>query len=149
MIVIQGMLLWHFHIYICCIPVWFILSTILPLPTFPFLRWLQQVSVFHSHVCTERTSTTFPLPLHLTQPMLHSCPSSFKCLFWFSGDFDWCFTYKYIVLKSVSPPPLLCLTLFPYPVWFGSCQCVSWCLVPTHVMNLIIIHSFFPPLSLL
>lgn len=35
---------WCFHPYIYCIPIWFMLSIIFPLPPFPFLKWL---SIFH------------------------------------------------------------------------------------------------------
>jgi hypothetical protein len=59
--------LWHVHIHIHCIPVWFILYIILPLLPLPFSKWLWQVSVFHIHTCIENKLTIFTLlyPLHL------------------------------------------------------------------------------------
>jgi hypothetical protein len=76
----------------------------------PFLRWFQQVSVFHVHICIESTSTftffynpSFPTSaLLIAWPYLHSCPSLFRCLFIFQlGFLPWYFNCKYFVLKSV------------------------------------------------
>jgi hypothetical protein len=61
MTVIQRSLLWHFHIYIYCTPIWFIPSINLPLLPLPFSKWLWLVSVFHIHTCIESTSTIFTL----------------------------------------------------------------------------------------
>jgi hypothetical protein len=49
-----GVSLWHFHIFIYCIPVWFIPSTNLPLLPLLFLKWLWQVSMFHLHTCIKK-----------------------------------------------------------------------------------------------
>jgi hypothetical protein len=81
--------------------------------------------------------------LPLTQPVLCSCPSLFRCLFIVQWEF--CLSLLPVnitCLSQSSLPSLVFLTLFPHPVLFSSFQCVSLCLIPTHI----IIHflSFFP-----
>jgi hypothetical protein len=81
------MIVRHCHIFIYYTLVWFIHSIIL-LPTpFPFLKWLQQVSMLHIHICIESISAIFTLlyRLYLLFPS-HWCPplnmTCFTFLWW-------------------------------------------------------------------
>jgi hypothetical protein len=42
-ILIQGVSLWHFHVYMYYNPTWFIFSVFLLSTLVPFLQWFQQV----------------------------------------------------------------------------------------------------------
>jgi hypothetical protein len=72
----------------------------------PFLKWLQQVSVFCIHTYIENTSVVFTLiysPLPLVPSPYHDLfsipvPYCFKYLLLFSGVLPWYFTCKSVVL---------------------------------------------------
>jgi hypothetical protein len=105
MMVTQGVLLWHFHTYVWCSLVLFITPIILPLLPLPFYKWLRQVTVFHIHTLTERTSTifTFLYPPHL--------PSSSH---YYPALNMTCFTFlSFIVLVLVHCSVWLCLGILP------------------------------------
>jgi hypothetical protein len=55
-----GGFLGHVHICVHWTLDWLI-SPFFSLPPTPFLKWLQQVSVFHTHTCVARTSSMFTL----------------------------------------------------------------------------------------
>jgi hypothetical protein len=83
-----GDFVWHFHICIQYIPVWFITSIILPFLPSPFLKWHQQISnirvyVFicmnmypYSYMCRKYINHIIHCPLPssftLTLPLAHS-----------------------------------------------------------------------------
>jgi hypothetical protein len=121
LIVIQG---FHcnisIYIYIYYTLIWFISSIILHPNPFPFLKWLQQVSMFHIHTCIENISTRLTLlcftlfiypPLEcppLNRTYLHSCTLLFKCVFFV----QWWFylgilPINILWLNESNPSPLL------------------------------------------
>jgi hypothetical protein len=132
MTVIQRGMLWHFHIYMYYAPNLFINSIIFPPTPFTFLWCLQHISMFYNNACIEGTSTIFtfftfifylPVPtsaLHLTQPVLYSYPSFFRCVF----IAQWKFCVG-ILLTNI-----LFLILSPTSCAIQWFSVVSLCLVP-------------------
>jgi hypothetical protein len=85
-IAIQGVSLWHFHVYVHCNPNLFISFIFLLSSLVSFLWWLQQVQKFCIYSCIEKTSTTFtcltsffyPPPLTFISRDCSRCPSSLE-----------------------------------------------------------------------
>jgi hypothetical protein len=119
---------------------WFISSIILLTTPLPFLWWLPQVSVFHIHSCIESTSSIFILFavfIYLPHPVLHSCPSLFRCLFavqW--GFYLGILPINILCLSQFNPPSILFLTLFPHPAFFNSFQWEIWGECPVYLFFL-------------
>jgi hypothetical protein len=128
---------------------------------FPFLKWLLQVSVFHTHTCVENTSIIFTLlySLHLPSPpmrtLLLTCPALPSCLLLFSGVLPWYFTCKYIVLQSVKSLYYSSLPFPPIPpippillIQFSVCFVVSCSCTDVNIIHCLFFSpSLFPPLA--
>jgi hypothetical protein len=93
------------------------------------------------------------LPSHSTSalllawPVLHSCPSLFKCLSVVQRSIRLCILLVDILcLSQCSTFPLFFLTFFPHPVLLTSFWCILLCLVPTQMwcvsLLFILYHSF-------
>jgi hypothetical protein len=165
MTVIQRGMLWHFHIYMYYAPNLFINSIIFPPTPFTFLWCLQHISMFYNNACIEGTSTIFtfftfifylPVPtsaLHLTQPVLYSYPSFFRCVFIAQWKFCVGILLTNIFYLSQSVPLCYCSSFFPPHLvlfngfqWF-HCVLFLYRYIVFHYYSLsIIMPIFLPPL---
>jgi hypothetical protein len=105
--VIQGVSLWNFLIYLYYTLNWFFPSIILLSTLVPFLWRFQQVWMLYIHTCIESTWTIFNFTFFIYSPppisalplawhVLHSCPSLFRCLP--VPLFSTCFLYIYMYI---------------------------------------------------
>jgi hypothetical protein len=101
---------------------------ILPLPSIPFLKWLQQVSVFHIHTYVENTSTIFTFfdPLHL--PFLFPVLHYLSICSLFCGVLPLYFTCNILYYNQSNPLYYSSLSCSPCAALFSSFQCYihSW-----------------------
>jgi hypothetical protein len=116
---VQRVSLWHFHTCLQCTLVRFIYTTILPHSPSLFLKWFWQVSVFYFHKVHWPYSPTFIFSIHpptsstlpFTGPVLHPCPSLFKCILIVQRGFAMVFhQWIYCILFGLNPS----ITTLPY-----------------------------------
>jgi hypothetical protein len=133
---VQGVPLWHFRIYLQSTLVRFILTIVhlyppppyLKLPTVFIVLFSYKYVKYINHIHPPSPTSTLPL----TGPVLHSCPSLFKCMFIVQRGFAMvCHLWIYCTLIRLTPL-WLSLTLPPSPS-VNSFHCFSLYILPTQI----------------